>query len=209
MADLLSYALCSLDDVKESLGISSGDTSRDNLIIRKINMATLFIESYCNLPLDHHFKETTYTNEEYDGSGTTQLSLKMRPVTSITSFQRRDTSQNQDDWSDNETDLYFSDLNSGVIDLLFNQGTYYNNYRVTYTAGYSTIPADLAEACVMLASFYVENSSSGTAVKKKQEGQRSIEYFDSMGSGSDSPIGQLGIDDILTRYMQYNLADNK
>ena len=32
MASLLSYALTSVSDVKESLGISTGDTSKDNLI---------------------------------------------------------------------------------------------------------------------------------------------------------------------------------
>ena len=37
MAQLLSYSLATVADVKESLGIDAGDTSKDNLIIRKIN----------------------------------------------------------------------------------------------------------------------------------------------------------------------------
>jgi hypothetical protein len=48
LMSLLSYALCSLFDVKESMGIASSDQSWDNLIIRKINQATRQIEAYCD-----------------------------------------------------------------------------------------------------------------------------------------------------------------
>lgn len=207
MADLLSYALTSVSDVKESLGIDAGDTSQDNLIKRQINRATLYIESFCSLPRDHHFASTTYTQEEYDGTGRNTIVLKMRPVITMSSFQSRDSNQNTDDWTDVESELYFTDLTSGVIELLFGARKSWNVYRVTYTAGFATIPADLAEACVTLASYYVENSASGTAVKKKQEGQRSIEYFQPSQSESGSVVDQLGLDDLLSRYKQYNLAD--
>lgn len=203
----MSYALTNLADVKESLGIDSGDTSKDNLIIRKINQATLYIESFCNLARDHHFAETTYTNEEYDGTGNNTIVLQMRPVSSLSSFQYRDSYLNTSNWSDVESEIYFTDLSAGVIELLFTATKHWNRYRVTYVAGYSTIPADLAEACVTLASYYVDNSASGTAVKKKQEGQRSIEYFQPSQSESGSVIDQLGLDDVLSRYKQYNLAD--
>jgi hypothetical protein len=206
MADLLSYALVSVSDVKESLGIASGDTSQDNLIKRKINQATLFIESYCGLARDHHFKEATYTNEEYDGTGNNTIVLRMRPVTSITSFQRRNSTLSDGGFEDVESELYYKDLTAGIIELVVRTNWSWNRYRVTYTAGYATIPADLSEAAAILASYYVENSASGTAVKKKQEGQRTIEYFDS-SSSSNSIIDSLGLDDLLSRYKQYNLAD--
>ncbi len=209
MADLLSYALTTVSDVKESLGIASSDTTKDNLITRKINQATLFIESYCGLPEDHHFKTTTYTNEEYDGTGNSTIVLRMRPVTALSSFQSRDTTENENDWSDVEANIYFSDLSAGVIELNFGAGRGWNRYRVTYTAGYTTVPFDLSEAAVTLASFYVENSASGTAVKKKQEGQRSIEYFQPGGTSNitNSVIDQLGLDELLGKYMRMNIAD--
>lgn len=207
MADLLSYALTTVADVKETLGIASGNTAKDNIIKRKINQATRMIEAFCALPEDHHFLQATYTNEEYDGTGSNQLILKMRPVTSITSFQRRNTSQNESDWDDVEAEYYFSsDTDAGVIDLLFTQNSRWNSYRVTYVAGYATIPADLAEACVTLAAYLVENSTSGAGVKRKQEGAREIEYF--QPSQGESLITQLSLDDMLTRYIQYPvLAD--
>lgn len=207
MADLLDYALTTVADVKETLGISAGNTSKDNLIKRKINQATRMIEAFCALPEDHHFKQATYTNEEYDGSGTNQLVLKMRPVTSITSFQYRDTPQSDSNFTDVDSELYFaSDTDAGVIDLNFSQSGGWGGYRLTYVAGYATIPADLAEACVTLAAYLVENASSGTAVKSKQEGSRKIEYFQSQTG--ESLIEQLSLDDMLSRYVMYPvLAD--
>jgi hypothetical protein len=207
MATLLSYALSTVADVKESLGIDAGDTSKDNLIIRKINQATLFIENYCSLSRDHHFKSTTYTNEQYDGVSKNTIVLKMRPVITLSSFQGRSAVTSDGSFTDIESELYFTDLSAGVLELLFNTTNSWNMYQVTYTAGYATIPSDLAEACVTLACYYVENSASGTAVKKKQEGSRSIEYFQASANSSDSLIDQLGLDDLLSRYKQYNLAD--
>lgn len=207
MAVLLDYALTTVADVKESLGIASGDSSWNNIIIRKINQATAMIEGFCNLPYGHHFKETTYTNEEFDGSGTNQLVLRMGPVTSVSSFQYRNTTENVSSWDDVDSEWYFSDLSAGVLDLLNTQTKNFNGYRITYTAGYATIPADLQEACVMLTSYLVDNLTSGTAVKRKREGQREVEYFQSGGSQNGSLIEQLGIDDMLGRYMRYPVAD--
>lgn len=209
MADLVSYALTTLADVKESLGIDAGDTSKDNLIKRKINQATEVIESFCNLSYGHHFKEATYTDELYDGSGD-QIVLKMRPVTTLSAFSYRTTSTNVNDFDSVETDLYFLDSSAGTVDGLFTQNRTWSQYKVTYTAGYATIPSDLAEACATLASYYVENGSTGTAIKRKKEGQREIEYFSPTGStqgGSSSIIEDLSLDDVLNRYVRYTLGE--
>lgn len=207
MATLLSYALTTVQDVKESLGISSGDTSKDNLVTRKINQATEMIEGYCGLPADHHFKQTTYTNEVYNNPGSNQIVLGMRPVTSVTSFGYIDSPESGSDYTDVDSQDYFIDENAGFLNLNFNTWGNWDAYRVTYVAGYSTIPADLAEAAVILAGYLVENASSGgTAVKRKTEGQRSIEYFDPGQASSDSLFEQLGVDDMLSRYMRYPLA---
>lgn len=206
MADLLSYALCSLADVKESLGIDSGDQSKDNLIRRKINQATVSIENYTG----RRFASTTYTQEEYDATNTPQLVLKQRPIITFTTLDIRDTDLNQNDWEAVDSALYFVDTNAGVIDLLFNAIGRWNRYRATYTAGYTTIPADLAEACATLAGFYVENATSGQAVKSKSEGSRSIDYYNiSSGRSTSSLFDQLGIDEILNSYSNYPINADK
>lgn len=205
MASLNSWALTSVADVKESLGITG--TSQNNLIIRKINQATDMIESYCGKTNDQHFISTTYTSEEYDGTGTNQLILKNRPVISLSNFSERNTTENSNDWTTIETTDYFVDLNAGVIDCRFGILRYWNLYKVTYIAGFATIPSDLAEACVMLASALFENAASGNAIKSKTQGPKSISYYDN--SQTSSLITQLGIDDMLARYMNTPILPDK
>ena len=203
MASLLSYSLCSVADVKESLGIPSSDTTKDNLIIRKINQATLAIEKYCG----RRFAETTYTDTVYSGTNTDQIVLRQRPITDTTPLVlgTRDTSLNNDDFDDVESDLYFVNESAGVLDLNFRATGHWDKYRVTYSAGYATIPADLGEACASLACFYVnEADATSLGVAEKQEGQRRVKYAGSSGSGGGLSfigiIAQLGIDEIINSY---------
>lgn len=197
MATLLDYALCSVADVKELLGIDSGDNSKNNLIIRKINQATFMIENYTG----RRFKETTYTNEVYDG-GSNEIVLRNWPVTSTQAFSLgyRESILNEADWDTVETEEYYVDNASGVI-----RGVGYffgptDKYRVTYSAGYATIPADIAEACASLAAYLTDNANtaSSTNVKSKSEGSRTITYSDA--PKDKSLLSQLGLDDILDAY---------
>ncbi len=207
MATLLSYALTTVADVKELLGIDAGDSTKNNLIIRKINQSTLMIESFCSKPNGQHFASTVYTDEEYDGTGTNQLSLRNRPVITFTSFSERNTTENDSSWSVIDTELYFVDNNAGVIDCNFTLNQNWNLYKVTYTAGYTDIPADLAEACATLAAYLVDNATTGTSIKSKEQGPKKIEYFDN--SSGQSLIESLGIDDMLVRYIEYPILEDK
>lgn len=201
MATLYTYALTTLADVKESLGITN--SAKDNLITRKINQATDIIEGYIGLDTDHHIKETTYTNEEFDASGIDQLLLRAWPVTAISDLGSRASSLNESSWTTIQSTDYFFDEFSGVIEGLSTFVGGYNRYRVTYTAGYSTIPADISEAAVMLASTLVQNADqTGSGVKAKTEGQRKVEYFESQADAG-SLVEQLGLDDMLDRYKRY------
>ncbi len=210
MATLVSYALCSLSDVKESLGIASSDTSSDNLIIRKINAATDMIETFTG----RRFKLTMYTNVEYDASGINQIVLKQRPVTSLAAFGIRDSNLNEDDWEEIDSELYFVDTGAGVLDLNFRSSGEWNRYRVSYTAGYSVVPADLVEACATLAAFLTQNPTGNVAqVRTKEEGQRRIEYFDtqaaSNGSSDTALFRQIGIYGTLMAHTNYPINANK
>lgn len=207
MADLLQYALTNVSDVKETLGIDSGNTAKDNLIKRKINQVTEAIEAYCLLPVDHHFKETEYTNEEYDSTGVDTLSLKMRPVTTFTTLESRDTNLNENDWTTVDSEFYFVDKPSGVLQFNFTAVGRHKRFRATYTAGYETIPADLSESAVTLAAHLIDHATSGFGVKRKKEGQREIEYFDSSSGNDSSLIKQLGVDEMLDRYVMHTLYE--
>lgn len=204
MADLVSYALVSLADVKETLGISSGVTTNDNLLTRKINQATDMIESYCG----RRFAATTYTDEVYDATNTDQVILRQRPVTAVASFSVRDSVDNSNSWELINTTDYFLHGSSGLLNLLFTFGGKWSRGKVSYTAGYTTIPSDLAEACAMLAAYLFQNSTSGSAVKSKQEGSRKIEYYDTSTS-NNSLFKQLGLDDMLAPYINDAIYDGR
>lgn len=201
MANLLSYALCSLEDVKESLSIPSSVTTYDNLLKRKINQATRAIEAYCG----RRFKETTYTGEVYNGTNIDQITLKQRPISAIT-LRGRDTVLNEADFTDVDSELYFVDTEAGILNLTFSAVGRWGAYTVDYTAGYSTIPEDLAEACVSLACFYFNNANgSDVGVSRKQEGQRSIQYSNG-GQSFKTITEQLGIDTIIDSYANYPIV---
>lgn len=207
MANLHSYALTTLADVKESLGIDAGDTTSDNLLIRKINQATDMIEAFCGKNNGQHFASTTYNDEEYNGSGTSQLVLRNRPVITFTSLSERDTTENENSWNTVDSELYFVNNYPGVIESVFTFNRHYNLYKATYTAGFATIPSDLAEACVSLAVALYENSATGTGVKRKSQGPKEIEYFQPQQGGS--LIESIGIDDTLARYTDLAILDDR
>lgn len=207
MASLLSYALCTVADVKENLGIASSVTQYDNLIIRKINQATLAIQAYCG----RHFKATDYSDEDHFGSSTTQIVLRNRPIIGTVAFSQRHTSLNEDDFEDVDSNLFFTDANSGVLDLNFTARGSAGRYRADYRAGYETIPADLAEACASLAAYYFNNANTANiGVSRKKEGQREIQYSTQGNAATslDSIVGLLGIDGILNSYANYPLNPN-
>lgn len=198
MASLLSYALTDLASVKESLGIASSDTTKDNLIKRKINQATRAIEAYCG----RRFQATSYTQVEYSATQTDELVLRQRPVISFTSLEIRDAGLNINNWETVDSQIYFVHSNAGVIDLLFNTVGRWNRYRVTYSAGYQTIPEDLAEACASLATFYY-NTASGVhvALATIKEGQRELQYSRQLNTLTFKQIiAQLGVDAIIDSY---------
>jgi hypothetical protein len=205
MSALLSYALCSLFDVKESMGIASSDQSWDNLIIRKINQATRQIEAYC----DRRFALTTYTEEIYGGSDTNQIILRNRPIVGSVTLGVRQTFLNEGDFEDLDSNLIFADNNSGVLDLNFTAVGNWGRYRVTYQAGYATIPEDLAEACATLAAFYALNSDgSQIGLVEKQEGSRKIRYG-SNPKDFAAIMSELGIDQIINSYSNLPLLADR
>lgn len=207
MASPLSYALTNLNDVKESLGIQSSDTSYDNLIIRNINKSTLAIESYCG----RRFMETTYTDEVYNPTQTDELVLRQRPVTATQSFglDVRTTGLNADNWETIDSELYFVDNSSGVVYCMFNSNGRWQRFRATYSAGYATIPADLAEACVNLVCYYINNADGRTVgVQELREGQRQVRYLNTALSFK-SLIENLGIDEILNSYANFPVMSDQ
>lgn len=201
MTAILSYALISLTEVKESLGINVG--TYDNLLTRLINSATEQIENYCN----RRFTETVYT-EIYSGDGNQFLFLRNAPVTALTKIEFMTGDYDDPAWDAYESEFYnidttytggstMSNDNSGVV---YNRVSFYkgfNNIRVSYVAGYSTIPSDVSESCVDLVS-YLYKAKNSKGIKSESLGDRSVTY--DTGATVKSAFDSLGLDDVLAQY---------
>lgn len=136
-------ALCTVNDVTNFIG--TDNTEDRDLFESLINSVSTTFASYC----DRHFESATYT-EYYDGKEDQQvLYTKEYPITSVSGL-----------WDDTEwawadatkyaaTDYMVS--SDGLSIALYPSYEFYegrNNIKITYVAGYSTIPADLKQACV-------------------------------------------------------------
>ena len=193
---LVSYALTSLANLKEHLDIV--DNESDTLLTNIINRSTDIIEKYCN---GRRFKQTTYTNEEYDGTGTNYINLKHYPVTTLSTYEKNYGTVGDTDWDGLEGDFIklISDSTQGPGQVFYQGGFLrgIRNYRFTYIAGYSTIPNDLDEACLEL-SAYLYNNRKSSGLKSETLGEYSYTRDDSIGN----VIKDLGLDLVLDQYRQ-------
>lgn len=141
--------------MKAYLGIT--DTSEDPLIDDWILAAQAQIERYCNRAFD----SATYT-QYYDGNNKRSIVLRNTPVTSVTSISYMTA---VDTYTAFDATTYTVNADSGVVQLAstwsnalwlagiesptgFQKGN--KAIKAVYVGGYSTIPADLSQACIEL-----------------------------------------------------------
>lgn len=127
-----------------------------------------------------NFDSTAYTEWKYvDGSD--KLFLDNYPVTAITSI---DTADEESGTETDFADVYRIRRNSGVITL---PAEMYTWFKVVYTAGYSTIPADLTLVANELTKAILDNTSKDSAVTEEKIGDYSYKLAAS-GTNPYAPI---------------------
>lgn len=196
---LLDYALTTRARVKTFLGITSTDD--DTLLDSLINVVTNFIENYC----DRRFKLTTYTDEVYDGNGSQQMLLKQYPVVAFTQLGERDSVDNQSSWTAIDSEDYFVNLVTGIIDYI--NGLFRRlprHYRATYQAGYDVDVSDIAKtleaagagdlefACWSLVSDMYDEYKGEADITSESLGDYSVSY----AAVEENPV----IKNILEKY---------
>lgn len=190
---LVAYALTSLDNLKEVLGIT---TNIENTLLENIiNRATDIIESYCG---NRRFKSTAYTNEEYNGTGTCFINAKQYPITALTVYEKNQGSAGTADWNTLQSDyIKYIDDGQGPGQFYYQMGFLLGvrNYRFSYVAGYTTIPYDLEEACIELC-VYIYKDRQNKGMKSESLG----EYSYTKESFTGNPIENLGLDLVLEKY---------
>jgi len=168
---VVAYALVTLDNVKTFLGITG--SSKDAILEMLINMITDHIEKRTGL----RFTDTTYSEEEYDGTGVKTLSINNFPITATQAFklEQNNAWDNSDDWEEVDTDEYWVDNDTGIITKtsVFAKST--KNFRITYSAGYTTIPYDL-QLLVMNLISEILNKRSSAGVLEERLGDRTVKF---------------------------------
>ena len=162
---LNTNALCTVDQVKSYIGIE--DNHKNDSIELYINAASEMINEY----LGYDPETQTYTEEVYDGTGTKFLTLKARPITTLTEVQ-------EDGDTVTITDFVKRDWYIDGDDYVFVSGN--SNYKVTYIAGYSAddMPTSITLACVKIAAMMTKEDgrtgSLGTSSISHGDGSRTF-----------------------------------
>lgn len=136
MTDLVTLA-----QVKVYLNLPSGAGPSDAVLQTMITAYSQAVRSYCN----RDFTQQSYT-EQIDGPDSPRLALANGPVTSVASCSILDDQGNPTAVA--VTDIRIVSNGLGCV-LAWPKGWFprgFGNIVITYTAGFATIPADLAQA---------------------------------------------------------------
>lgn len=185
--------LVTLANVKTYLGIDNSES--DDVLNLLISQATSFVET----KVGRNLESEVYTDEEYDGTGIRELKLVNFPVTVFTRLQRNDAGDNSDNWTSEDAEDYWVENDTGIITKInrFLRGKF--KYRATYTAGYTTIPADIQWVAMSVIS-YVFRMRKVAGMKAESLGDHSVTMEESILRDSH-------LTDILDSYRDIPLAE--
>lgn len=136
-------ALISLQDAKEHLTIVGADS--DPVIEGLINAASALCDDFTARAL----KSREHV-EIHDGTGGTEITLRQYPISEVASVEFL-TGTPPDVWTPYDTEAYGLYVVQPVEDTIGFRNLAFpywrQNVRVTYTAGFTTVPSKLKEAC--------------------------------------------------------------
>jgi hypothetical protein len=159
--------LTTLNNLKLFLGINTANTDDDTLLTNLISMVSAGMENECQ----RTFLAANYT-EYYKGDGTNRLLVNQYPINSVASIYDDIDRVWGSDTQIEAAAISISDRISGIVileDDIFSESDDIENIKITYNAGYSTIPTDLESACIkMCAADYL---GSKGLIKGMDEGE--------------------------------------
>ncbi len=141
--------LTTLESLRQYLGLDDSDTQNDDLMFEIIKRVSKGVNNRLNRTL-----ESTSYIEYYQGDGTNRLLVRQYPIISIASIYDDVDRQWPASTLKDPTSIVIANQTPGLIqlkgDIFINSAwwSYYNleNLKVTYVAGYATIPDDVEGA---------------------------------------------------------------
>ena len=195
-------SLVETDKYEQYCQFTAGDAPID--FYTQINAVEQRVKEFLNRDLE----STTYTEELYDGNGKNKLVLRQFPITVVTSIKRYDgIVSSAESWY---TLVALTDYDRLIIpkesySIILDNGSFamgIQNYKITYTAGYSTMPEDIQLACKELVKAIYNNSPSGN----NQLGFLSVS--NSAGGGSQNLNLDKDIEMKILNKIAYHKATN-
>ena len=172
---LSNYALISLEDIREALGLEASETDDDNLLTSLINRISTRIESYCG----RKFVGRLYT-EYQDGDGEAYVALDQYPIIMVSGLWD-DTDRDFEDEDEISSDDYLIYEEEGYIKLYNDESTFIDgsqNIKIIYSGGYNPVPDDLKGACaeaVMQSYRRIKEKHFGYSSRSSQGGSLSLD----------------------------------
>lgn len=199
------YAIVSLVELKRYMNIS--DTTEDTALESYIDMVSSHIETYC----DRKIAVQSVSSEIHDGDGSSKLYTHYYPITQLSTETTPSTAQKlaalqyrdspDSSWTDIEDDYdhVFLDTRKPYIELY--EETFYSghqNIKVSYKAGYSTIPGDIKQVCLEMIVSLWNDSLKG----ENRLGKQSVSNNDMPGISRSTSFLRLKKEwqDVLDRY---------
>ena len=179
-------------EYKAYQGISSttSDTAIDSLIVKVSEL----VKSICRRSFVDYIDEAKV---EYHEGGEPTIELAETPILSVLNVEYSTDYGNNYNSLTEYTDYAFSKLKNNLVPIapleapttLLGYTPYsrqapifpyaVNGYRITYTAGYETLPEDLKLAVLDTIAYYIKNDSAVHTHKLAQPNTMQVEYITS------------------------------
>lgn len=194
--------IVALDDYKDVLEIDKSNNNFDSIVQDMADEVEAKVQEFLGRTLE----AADYTDELYDGSGSSLLILKQFPIVNVASIKRYDGYVSGEVWTtlvlgtDYERLLMVKESTAIYTDgMAFAKGT--QNYKVTYNAGYANVPLEIVQACKKLMLLYY-----GETRKTKTLDKSSVST--TMGTTTTTTYdkeAEKRILDSIRKYMAYNV----
>jgi hypothetical protein len=164
--------LTTIDALKEYMGDIS--SLNDVLLTRIVGAASDAINSYCG----RTFESTVYTDELYDGSGTDVLVLRNFPAITLTTVKEGGSALTigTDPYGASSGDVYLNADEGTIVRPFSRFWKYRKYYSITYTAGFTTIPASIVQACLDMSALMVREKDHA-GLSSKNSGTNAVTYI--------------------------------
>ena len=164
--------LVTLEDMKDYLGIDSGDTTYDDFLTSQINLISNAIELYCGRKLELASYTQTFYKDDFIDSGLTSykdLYLYHFPLVTLTSVDEDGESVALTDVRKQDAHALLRRLESDRVVSWFNC---VNKIEISYDAGYSTIPLVIQDVVFALVAERYNKKVNGIDVNFGNDVQR-------------------------------------